>query len=60
MFETRVSHAGMASEIAAVSKYHIPDKDCSVNVGRHLLVSTAKKAFGNKDIQSQSIVAIMM
>ena len=30
----------MASAIAAVSKYHIPNKDSGVNVGRHLLVTT--------------------
>ena len=43
MFETGVSHAMMASAIAAVSKYHIPDKDSGVNVGRYPLVTTAKK-----------------
>ena len=44
-FESGVSHAVMASAITTVSKYHIPDKDSGVNVGRHPLVSTAKKAF---------------
>ena len=45
MFETIVSHAVIASPIATVSKYHIPDKDSGVNIGRHPLVTTAKKAF---------------
>ena len=35
MFDTRVSHSVMASALAAVSKYYIPDKDSGVNVGRH-------------------------
>ena len=45
VYNTRVSHAMTASAIAAISKYHIPDKDSGVNVGRHPLVTTAKKAF---------------
>ena len=58
-YVTGVSHAVMTSAIAAVSKYHIPDKDSSVNVGRHPLVTTAKKVSGNKDLYSQSIGALM-
>ena len=51
----RVFHAVMTSAIAAVSKYHIPDKDSSVNVGRHPLVTTTKKVSGNKNLHSQII-----
>ena len=59
VFESRASHAVMTSTIAAVSKYHIPDKVLIVNVGRHPMVNTAKKVSGNKDLHSQSIVALM-
>ena len=34
MFKTGVSHAVMASAIAAASKYHISNKDSGVKVGR--------------------------
>ena len=44
MFETGVSHAMIVSAIAAVRKYQILDKDSGVNIGRHPLVTTAKKA----------------
>ena len=45
MFKSRVPHALMASAIAAVSKYHIPDRDSGVTIGRHPLVYSTKKAF---------------
>ena len=32
-------------EVMAVSKYHITERDSLINVGRHLLVAAAKKAF---------------
>ena len=43
IFETGIFSAMIASAIAAVSKYYIPDKDSGVNVGRYPLVTTAKK-----------------
>ena len=60
MYVTRVSHAIMISAIAALSKYHIPDKDYGVNVGRDPLVTTTKKFSGNKDLHSKNIMALLI
>ena len=46
MYDTGISHANVASAIAVVSKYHIPNKDSGVNVGRYPLVTTTKIFFG--------------
>ena len=45
MLQSGVSHTVMASAIVAVIKYHIPDRDSGVNIGRHPLVFSAKEAF---------------
>lgn len=44
MYDTGVSHEVMSIEVTSVSKYHITDKNCEINVGKHPLVTTAKKA----------------
>ena len=48
MFETGVSYAVVASAIAAVSIYHITDKDSDVTAGRHPLVTIAQQAFSQQ------------
>ena len=45
LVDSRFLYEVMASYIAAVSKYHITDRDSWINLGRHLLVVAAKKAF---------------
>ena len=45
LFKIGVSYVVMASAIATISKYHITDRDSSINVGRHTLVTTAQKIF---------------
>ena len=45
LVDSRFFYEVMASYIAAVSKYHITDRDSWINVGRYLLVVAAKKAF---------------
>ena len=37
LFKIGVSYVVMASAIATISKYHITDRDSSINVGRHTL-----------------------
>ena len=43
--DSRFLYEVMASYIAAVSKYHITNRDSWINVGRYLMVAAAKKAF---------------
>ena len=45
LYNSRVLYAVMAYTIAAVSKYHITDRDSGINMGRHPKDAAAKKAF---------------
>ena len=45
LYNIGVFHKVMASAIAAISKYQITDKTSGINMGKHPLVTTAKKIF---------------
>ena len=60
MKNTIVSHAVMASAIAAVSKYHISDNDFGVNIGRHPVVTTTIKYFWQQKYHGTYDVRIIL